>query len=178
MHAIAHGGCADTCKRVCTESWLWEKMPLPHQRIEPASAAWRSDAVTNQATAPPLHILLLLYFSVASFLHFPLVLYVSFLPFSSPFLHFILSHHYFIPSFLCSFLWQRLTSLSDSTVESSARLMQASVQYWTGVSPLYSLFMFMSCFCLGRKGSLQMFILVFMSLLSGLTSMFVEKLEW
>ena len=25
--------------RVCTESWLWEKNPLPHQGIEPVSAA-------------------------------------------------------------------------------------------------------------------------------------------
>ena len=46
-------GCTDTRKRVCTESWLWEKNPLPHRWIEPASAAWRSDALTNWATAPP-----------------------------------------------------------------------------------------------------------------------------
>ena len=43
-------GCTDTRKRVCTESWLWEKNPLPHWGIEPASAAWRSDALTNWAT--------------------------------------------------------------------------------------------------------------------------------
>ena len=24
-------GCTDTCKRVCTENWLWEKNPLPHR---------------------------------------------------------------------------------------------------------------------------------------------------
>ena len=24
-------------KRVCTESWFWEKNPLPHQGIKPAS---------------------------------------------------------------------------------------------------------------------------------------------
>ena len=52
MHVIAHGGCTDTCKRVRTESWPWEKNPLPHRRIEPASAAWRSDGLTNWATSP------------------------------------------------------------------------------------------------------------------------------
>ena len=34
-------------KRVCTESWLWDKNPLPHRGIEPASATFRSDALTN-----------------------------------------------------------------------------------------------------------------------------------
>ena len=33
-------GCTGTRKRVCTESWLWEKNPLPHRGIEPSSAAW------------------------------------------------------------------------------------------------------------------------------------------
>ena len=46
-------GCTDTRKRVCTESWLGEKNPLLHQGIEPASAAWRSDARKNWATSPP-----------------------------------------------------------------------------------------------------------------------------
>ena len=46
-------GCTDTRKRACTESWLWEKNSLPHRGIEPASAAWRSDALTNWATSPP-----------------------------------------------------------------------------------------------------------------------------
>ena len=45
-------GCTDKCKRVCTESWLWEKSPLPHRGIEPASAEWWSDALTNWATPP------------------------------------------------------------------------------------------------------------------------------
>ena len=53
MHAIAHGGCTDAHNRVFTESWLWEKNPLPHRGIEPASAAWRSDALTNWAASPP-----------------------------------------------------------------------------------------------------------------------------
>ena len=44
-------GCTETCKRVCTESWLWEKDPLLHWGIEPASTAWRYDAVTNWATS-------------------------------------------------------------------------------------------------------------------------------
>ena len=47
-------GCTDTRKRVCTESWLREKNPLPHRGIDPASAAWRSDALINWATSPPL----------------------------------------------------------------------------------------------------------------------------
>ena len=45
-------GCTDTRKRVCTEGWLWEKNPLPHRGIEPASAAWRPDALTDWATSP------------------------------------------------------------------------------------------------------------------------------
>ena len=46
-------GCTDTRKRVCAESWLWEENPLPHRGIEPASAAWRSDSLTNWATSHP-----------------------------------------------------------------------------------------------------------------------------
>ena len=46
-------GCTDTRKRVFTESWLWEKNPLLNQRIEPVSAVWRSDALTNWATSQP-----------------------------------------------------------------------------------------------------------------------------
>ena len=45
-----HKGVCGHCKRVCTESWLWEKNPLPHQGIEPASAACRS-----YAQPPELH---------------------------------------------------------------------------------------------------------------------------
>ena len=49
MYAIAHRGCTqrcmDTCKRVCTESWLWQKNPLLHWGTEPASAAWWSNAL-------------------------------------------------------------------------------------------------------------------------------------
>ena len=44
-------GCTDT--RVCTESSPWEKNALPHRRIEPASAACRSHALTNWATFHP-----------------------------------------------------------------------------------------------------------------------------
>ena len=32
-------------KRVCTESWPWEKNPLPHRGIEPAPVACRSNAL-------------------------------------------------------------------------------------------------------------------------------------
>ena len=55
IHAIAHGGV-----RTAEESLCWKltpgeekKNPLPHRGIEPASAAWRSDALTNWATSPP-----------------------------------------------------------------------------------------------------------------------------
>ena len=41
-------GCTDTRKRVCTESWLWEKSPSPHLGIEPAAAACRSDALPTE----------------------------------------------------------------------------------------------------------------------------------
>ena len=40
-------GCTDTV-RECTEGWPWEKNPLPHRGIEPASAACRSDAVSTE----------------------------------------------------------------------------------------------------------------------------------
>ena len=46
-------GGVDTRKRAFTEGWPWEKNPLPHWGIEPASAAWQSDALTNWATSPP-----------------------------------------------------------------------------------------------------------------------------
>ena len=42
--------CTDTRKRVCTESWFWEKKkPWRTQGIELASAAHRSDVLTNHA---------------------------------------------------------------------------------------------------------------------------------
>ena len=68
MQAIACGGCTNTRKRVFTECWLGEKKPLPHRGIEPASAAWRSDALTNWATSPLLSILQLVYVSDAQWL--------------------------------------------------------------------------------------------------------------
>ena len=34
MHAIAHGGWTDV--RVCTESWIWEKIPLQNRGLKPA----------------------------------------------------------------------------------------------------------------------------------------------
>ena len=40
-------------KTVCTDSWLWEENPLPHQGIVPVSVAWWSDALTNWATFYP-----------------------------------------------------------------------------------------------------------------------------
>ena len=35
-------------RRVCTESWLWGKNPLPHQGIEPASAVCWSDGLPTK----------------------------------------------------------------------------------------------------------------------------------
>ena len=49
-------GCTGTRKRVCTESWLWEKNPLPHRGIEPASAAWWSDARPMSYIPSPLSL--------------------------------------------------------------------------------------------------------------------------
>ena len=47
MHAIAHRVYGH-CKRVCIESWLWEKTPLPHWGIEPASVACQSHALPTK----------------------------------------------------------------------------------------------------------------------------------
>ena len=52
MHAIAHGG-VRTHVRESALKVDWEKISLPHRGIEPASAAWRSDALTDWATSPP-----------------------------------------------------------------------------------------------------------------------------
>ena len=48
-----HTGMYRHRKRVCTESWLWEKNPLPHWRIEPASAMCRPDALPNELHPRP-----------------------------------------------------------------------------------------------------------------------------
>ena len=40
-------------KRVCAESWLWEKNPFPHRGIEPASAACQSDALPTELHPRP-----------------------------------------------------------------------------------------------------------------------------
>ena len=47
-----HMGVYGHRRRVCTESWLREKNPLPYRRIEPASAPCRSNALS---TEPHLH---------------------------------------------------------------------------------------------------------------------------
>ena len=52
MHAIAHGGCSGTV-RVCTGSWLWEKIPLLRRGLEPASVlrlAFQSDPLPTEHT--------------------------------------------------------------------------------------------------------------------------------
>ena len=50
-------------KRVCAESVLWEKNPLPHGGIKPASAAWQSDALATElhpclssTFSPPIYL--------------------------------------------------------------------------------------------------------------------------
>ena len=48
-----HTGSYGHRERVCTESWLWEKNPSQHQGIEPASAAWRSDALPSEIQTHP-----------------------------------------------------------------------------------------------------------------------------
>ena len=45
MHAVAHS-LYGHCKRVCTESWPWEKNPLTHWGIDPVSAARRTDVLS------------------------------------------------------------------------------------------------------------------------------------
>ena len=54
MHAIAHGD-VRTHLRESSPKVDWEKNPVPHWGIEPASAAWWSDALTNWATSHPEH---------------------------------------------------------------------------------------------------------------------------
>ena len=46
-------GCTGHRKRVCAESRLWEKNPLPHRGIEPESAACRSDALSTELHPQP-----------------------------------------------------------------------------------------------------------------------------
>ena len=40
--------CFEYCKRICTESWLLKKNPLPHRGVEPASAVCQSATVTTE----------------------------------------------------------------------------------------------------------------------------------
>ena len=55
MHVIAHRG-VQTHVRVCTESGLWEKNPLPHRGIEPASTVCGFDAVPTELHPNPIII--------------------------------------------------------------------------------------------------------------------------
>ena len=48
------GGDVDS-ERECTESWLLEENPLPYQEIKPAPVVWRSGALTNWTTSPPIY---------------------------------------------------------------------------------------------------------------------------
>ena len=50
-------------KRVCTESWLWEKNPLPQRGLEPASVlclVFQADALPTALSPPQLMFQLLL----------------------------------------------------------------------------------------------------------------------
>ena len=47
-HVIAHGGCTDTAREFAPKGDSGEKNPLPHQGIEPASAACRSDTLPTE----------------------------------------------------------------------------------------------------------------------------------
>ena len=54
MHAIAHGGCTDTRKRVCTEN------PIPHRGLEPESVlrlAFQADALPTELSLFPFPFL-------------------------------------------------------------------------------------------------------------------------
>ena len=73
-------GCTDTGKRVFTENWLWEKNPLPHLGIEPASAAWRFEALPVSYIPTSKQAFLLK--------EQPVQLHIQ-IPFSSP------NHHHF-----------------------------------------------------------------------------------
>ena len=57
-----HSGVYGHCKRVCTESRLWEKNPLPYREIEPTSAAWRSDALPTELHPHPAKICFFVFF--------------------------------------------------------------------------------------------------------------------
>ena len=52
MRATAHVDCTDTIReRVCTESFLREKNPVPHRGLEPASVlrlAFQLDALPTE----------------------------------------------------------------------------------------------------------------------------------
>ena len=51
-------GCTDTCKRVCTENWLWEKNPLPHresnlrQRRRAGPMLYQLSYISTPASSP------------------------------------------------------------------------------------------------------------------------------
>ena len=60
-----HRGVCGHRKRVCTESWLWEKNPLLHQKIKLASVAYWPNTLPTE-----LHPFFFFYFFSSHFLHF------------------------------------------------------------------------------------------------------------
>ena len=52
MYVIAHRGCVYTI-RVCTESWLQQKNPLPYQGDDPVWAAHHTWCLSKWATSQP-----------------------------------------------------------------------------------------------------------------------------
>ena len=63
-----HTGCIDYCKRVCSESWLWEKNPLLFQVTEPVPAVFWSDALLPELQPIPQTCHSLLYLSACLFM--------------------------------------------------------------------------------------------------------------
>ena len=63
------------CKTVCTESWLWEKNPLLHRGIEPASAACQFNTLPSELH--PCFIVALCCKFIFTFLFFKLPFVVT-----------------------------------------------------------------------------------------------------
>ena len=55
--------------RACTESWLWEKNPLPHRGIEPVLAMYRSNILPTELQPNPINSRCLLILHKHSWLH-------------------------------------------------------------------------------------------------------------
>ena len=54
VHVLAHRGC-EHCKRVCSESQLWEKSSSPHWGVEPVSVIHWTRQSTELNPSPIFH---------------------------------------------------------------------------------------------------------------------------